>query len=142
MRVSPGKRLAVVPVVLIAIAAIAIGCGGGSDSSSTAPSTSTPTDSTAPADSGGGSAQSSSGNAVKIVDFKFEPKDLTVPAGTKVTFTDDDSVVHTATSDESGGFDTGTLKQGDSASVSFDKPGTYAYHCDFHAFMQGTITVK
>ena len=80
--------------------------------------------------------------AVAIKNFSFSPAKLTVTAGTKVTFTNGDSTEHTATADAGGGFDTGTLAQGRSKVVVFSKSGTYTYHCAFHAFMTGSITVS
>jgi plastocyanin len=39
-------------------------------------------------------------------------------------------------------FDTGTIEKGTSKTVVLKKPETYAYICDFHPFMKGTIIVK
>jgi plastocyanin len=39
-------------------------------------------------------------------------------------------------------FDTGTLRPRHSATVVLTKPGTYAYYCQFHAFMRATIIVN
>ena len=78
----------------------------------------------------------------------YEPNDLTVSVGETVTFTNDDFVLHTATSINSqedptpdGAFDTGLLNNGESAEVAFDEPGTYDYFCAIHPQMRGTITV-
>ena len=57
-----------------------------------------------------------------------------------ITVTNTDPTAHTATAN-SGVFDTGTLNQGQSAHLRLTKPGTYLYHCQFHAFMVGTIKV-
>jgi plastocyanin len=70
----------------------------------------------------------------------YMPANVTVKAGAKVTFTNDDQTAHTATSDSSG-FDTGTINPGKSVTVTLRKPGTIAYHCQFHAFMTAHITV-
>lgn len=51
-----------------------------------------------------------------------------------------DSASHTATAGSD--FDTGTLKKGDTKTVTLDKPGSYSYICQFHAFMKGTVIVK
>jgi plastocyanin len=59
-----------------------------------------------------------------------------------VFWTNDDASVHTATSDTAGVFDTGNINQGQSAQFTFTTPGTYTYHCTYHAWMQGTIIVK
>src|SRR5206468_4126059 len=40
---------------------------------------------------------------INIADFKFAPDTLTIPAGTKVIWTNKDSTAHTVTSDNSGG---------------------------------------
>lgn len=101
-----------------------------------------PSASTSAASGSGSSSSPGSGNAVDISNFKYAPADLTVAAGTKVTFTNSDTAAHTATSDTGGVFDTGTLQKGDSKAVTLSKPGTYTYYCRFHSFMHGTITVK
>ena len=75
-----------------------------------------------------------------IQDFAFGTPELSVAAGTTVTFTNNDTATHTATADD-GAFDTGEIAPGASATVTLDEPGTYAYHCDFHPNMVATITV-
>jgi plastocyanin len=77
---------------------------------------------------------------VAITNYAFTPAHLTVKAGTKVTWTNHDATAHTATADH-GGFGTGTIDPHHSATVRLAKPGTYPYHCIFHAFMTGTVTV-
>jgi len=80
---------------------------------------------------------------VTIADFLYEPAELTVPAGTTVEFTNEDSTPHTATSKESGVFETGSIETGKSAEVTLDKPGTYAYYCAVHGNdMAGEIVVR
>ncbi len=78
--------------------------------------------------------------AVTISGFAFSPASLTITAGTTVTWTNQDSATHTATADD-GSWDTGDIAQGASASVTFDTPGTYTYHCTIHPNMVATITV-
>ena len=78
--------------------------------------------------------------AVAIEGFAFAPQSIEVTAGSTVTFTNNDGAAHTATADD-GSFDTGSLAQGESASVTFDTPGTYTYTCAFHPGMTGTIVV-
>jgi len=113
----------------------AAGCGSSDDGSSSTSSaaSSTPAASPAPAAAAG---------KVDIASFKFVPATVTVKAGSKLTFTNSDSAEHTATSDMSGAFDTGALKQGDGKPVSLTRPGRYAYHCDFHPFMHGVVVVR
>ena len=75
-----------------------------------------------------------------IANYAFAPPMLTVKAGSRITVKNTDSTAHTATA-RSGAFDTGTLKPGQTMSFTLRKPGTYAYYCQFHAFMAGTIKV-
>jgi plastocyanin len=77
--------------------------------------------------------------AVEIADFAFGPAEVTIAAGGTVTWTNTDNQPHTATS--SGTFDTGSIAAGDSATVTFDEPGTFTYVCSFHPFMTATVTV-
>ncbi|CAN5494375.1 hypothetical protein BH10ACT11_BH10ACT11_00560 [soil metagenome] len=117
---------AVAAVIVIGAVVILIATGGPSSGGATA-------------DAGGASGK---GDTVDISNFKYDPPDLTVMAGSKVTFTNSDTAAHTATSDTEGAFDTDTLQKGDSKAVTLDKPGTFTYYCRFHSFMHGTITVK
>ena len=105
------------------------GCGGGDSGSATANSPSS-------------SASSQGSTGVTISDFKFMPNALTVQPGARVNVTNDDSAPHTVTADDGHGFDTGTLDQGSSKTISVTKAGTYPYHCSIHAFMHGKLIVK
>jgi plastocyanin len=101
-------------------------------------------------DGGGGygssrdSTAGSSGAArsVSIEDFIYEPASVVVPQGTKLTFTNHDSSPHTATSTESGAFESGTIKEDRTGSITLEKPGTFSYYCAFHPFMKGKIVVE
>ncbi len=113
------------------------GCGDDSDSS---PAVGGESGSEATS-SDSGSGATASGDAVEIVEFLYEPVDLTVSAGTTVTWTNADKAPHTATAEDSS-FDTGTLQKNDAGEVTLDEPGTYAYYCRFHRFMEATVTVE
>ena len=90
------------------------------------------------AEGGAGSAV----GAVKIVirDFKYVPETVTVRAGSRVTWVNDDMAPHTATATDR--FDTGTLQKGDSKALTLSKGGSYSYICEFHPFMKATVVVK
>jgi len=81
--------------------------------------------------------------AATIVNFTFQPNPLTVPVGTVVVWTNQDTAPHTATSDTGSAFtfDTGMLQKGQSGRVTFTTAGTFAYHCTVHPNMHGSITV-
>lgn len=78
---------------------------------------------------------------INISGFVFSPASLTVPVGTKVTWTNKDAATHTATSN-TGIFDSGDLTQGKSFSFTFTTAGTYPYVCIYHTNMIGTIVVQ
>lgn len=66
---------------------------------------------------------------------------LEVPVGTTVTWTNDDSVIHTVTAvDES--FDSGFMREGDTWSYTFDEPGEYEYFCTPHPWMRAKVVVQ
>ena len=67
---------------------------------------------------------------VKVSSFKFEPKTLTVPAGTTVEWVNEGGR-HTVEADD-GSFKSDTLTDGKRFEHTFDKPGSYPYHCSFH----------
>jgi plastocyanin len=89
-----------------------------------------------------GSGSASSGHTVTIKGFAFHPSTLTVHVGAKVTFTNEDSTTHNATSSGTSTIDSGSLPQGHSYTVTFTKPGTYNYICTIHPYMKATVIVK
>jgi plastocyanin len=88
------------------------------------------------------SAATKRAHAVRIKDFLYDPEAIEVAVGAKVTFTNADSAPHTATSQADGAFDTGTLRKGESRSVTLDTAGTFTYYCAIHPFMKATVTVR
>jgi plastocyanin len=72
----------------------------------------------------------------------YSPNPVTVTAGTTVTWTNGDSIAHTATSDTAGAFDSGSIPPGGKFSAMMQTKGTVTYHCTFHAGMVGTIIVQ
>lgn len=77
---------------------------------------------------------------VEIREYDFSPRDLTVSVGTTVTWSNRDSVPHDATSGEAWG--TGLLREDQSASITFDEPGSYDYICTVHPDMTARLIVK
>jgi plastocyanin len=72
----------------------------------------------------------------------FSPANITLVLGvnSSVMFYNNDLAVHTATALD-GSFDTHDVLPGQSATLSFTQPGTFSYHCIYHLYMVGTITV-
>jgi plastocyanin len=79
---------------------------------------------------------------VRIENFAFAPANIVVDVGTTVTWTNDDVVPHTVTSDDGDELDSELLNPGDTFSHTFDTPGEYRYHCTPHPNMQGLVTVR
>jgi amicyanin len=80
---------------------------------------------------------------VTIDNFTFDPPELTVAAGTRVTWLNRDDVPHTATSTaRPKAFDSGTLDTDQTFTHTFAAPGTYEYFCAVHPKMTGRIIVK
>ena len=74
---------------------------------------------------------------------------MRVAPGTTVTWTNDDTVVHTVTSGTSTGtvatpdglFDSGDLAAGESFQVTFAEEGEFPYYCAPHPWMVGRVIV-
>jgi plastocyanin len=79
---------------------------------------------------------------VTITNYTFAPAAVTVHPGDTVTWTNQDSIPHTATALDGKSFDSGTIDPGASWSFTFPKAGDYAYRCAIHPDMRGTVDVK
>jgi plastocyanin len=109
--------------VLVAVIALALAHSGSSSSTTARPA-------------GVQSGQVS----VAIDNFSYTPSNLTVKVGSTITVTNKESVEHTLSADD-GSFNTGTFNNGQSAHFRLTKPGVYSFHCEFHAFMKGSVKV-
>lgn len=114
---------------LVVTLVVAAGCGSKKTTTPTTPKT---TPSTSP-------PSGSTGSTVVIKDFTFEPSQLTVKAGTTVTWKNEDSTVHTVTGT---GWDSGQVQPGAEFQKTFDTAGTYDYHCSIHPSMTGKVVVN
>ena len=81
------------------------------------------------------------GPQVTIDNFAFNPATLTIPAGTTVTWANQDDMLHTVTA-ANRLFSSKGLETGDVYSHTFTTPGTYTYFCSLHPRMTATIIVK
>ncbi len=77
---------------------------------------------------------------VSIANMAFNFSSIIVQKGATVTWTNNDSVPHTVTSDNSD-FTSPTLSPGQTYSRVFSDIGTFSYHCAIHPSMRGSITV-
>jgi plastocyanin len=75
--------------------------------------------------------------------LNYLPATFTVVIGVNntVNFVNLDSTVHTVTATD-GSFDSGDISVvGGTWTHTFTTPGTYSFHCKYHTWMTGTITV-
>lgn len=81
---------------------------------------------------------------VLVQDFAFRPATVRVPPGGRVAWVNcggAGDVAHTSTAD-GGGWSSGSIASGGVFVQTFDTPGTFAYHCEPHPFMTGSVTVE
>jgi plastocyanin len=81
-------------------------------------------------------------NTVFIDNFSFAPLDLTVKAGTTVTWTNRDDIPHGIASSNNVFKKSAALDTDESYSFTFATPGTYQYFCYLHPKMVGSIVVE
>ncbi|HSS59316.1 MAG TPA: plastocyanin/azurin family copper-binding protein [Solirubrobacteraceae bacterium] len=128
--------------ILLALCAIgalaAAGCGS-SNKSSTSSGSSTPAASSSTA--AASSSSSGGGVAIKMQNIAFDPKDVTVKVGQKVTWTNDDSVDHNVTSQSGESIKSDNFGKGATFSFTPTKAGTIKYVCTIHPGMTATLTV-
>jgi plastocyanin len=72
--------------------------------------------------------------------YRFAPEDITVPAGTEVTWTNNDNFTHSVRLLDSG--EVHMMKPGESVSLTFTNPGLFRYDCSLHPKdMHGSVLV-
>lgn len=81
-------------------------------------------------------------NEIGIDNFKFAPSTLTVKAGTKVVWINNDDVPHLIVSTQNKFRQSSVLDTNQRFSATLTKPGTYDYFCSLHPMMQGKIIVQ
>lgn len=79
---------------------------------------------------------------VDIRDFAYSPNPVEIAVGDTVTWTNQDEVPHTATGEDRGVLQSGTISPGASFSQVFPEAGEFGYFCEFHPNMSGTVVVQ
>ncbi|HEU5062286.1 MAG TPA: cupredoxin family copper-binding protein [Solirubrobacterales bacterium] len=138
------------PLFLAALVALSLGlaaCGDSGSDSTTEAETAPPaqeetsggeatTNESEPAPSG----EAAKSEKVEIIEFTYQPDPVVVQAGGKVIWQNQDAAPHTATADDES-WDTGTIEKGKTGSETFKEPGAFAYYCEIHPDMRGTVEV-
>ena len=78
---------------------------------------------------------------VELVNFAFSPQTVTVAEGTRVIWTNKDSVQHTVTEDK-GAWDSGPINPGQFVERVMYNKGVFQYHCTIHPRMTSTVIVE
>jgi methionine-R-sulfoxide reductase len=84
---------------------------------------------------------------VTMKGIAFVPQYILISKGTRVTWTNEDSVTHYVNADSHPShtyypeMNSKALNKGDSYSLILDTPGIYPYHCSAHTSMKGSIIV-
>jgi len=129
----------------IAAPTVAAGAPTAPPQPTTAPPTAVPPPPTAlpPATAAPKSAAPATSAPIKIVDYTYDPQQITVAAGTRVVWSNLDSDVHTVVS--AGGsqvLDSGDIAPDASFAFTFDQPGEFSYYCVPHDYMRGKVIVR
>lgn len=143
------KKWLVMLCACLALGLVAAGCGDDDDGSSessatpeqTTPAAQTDTDANGKDGAAGASAKPTQ---VAIVDNDYDPKNVTVPSGTTITWTNTGNLPHTVTKEDGpgSGFDSDTIDPQGTFELKVDKPGTINYVCTIHSGQEGSITVE
>ena len=79
---------------------------------------------------------------IEIKDFAFNPQNITVKSGEKITWINRDEEPHTVVSVEKQFKKSTALDTDQEFTVVAGSPGTYSYFCSVHPKMTGTIVVQ
>lgn len=136
-------RKRIIPITALLAAALLAGC---SDTARTPPP-------------GNGLAIEEEDGSIEIARFAYDPAELRIEPGTKVTWTNSDAIAHTVTSGEpadkgtpgvsegsppapDGLFDEALAEEGATASFTFEEEGTFSYYCAIHQGMKAEVVVE
>jgi plastocyanin len=94
----------------------------------------------------GTSADAPATREIDIEGFRFVPPTITVAAGTEVVWVNGDATAHTVTAGSEDDprperYDLAVDEEGQTVSHTYDEAGSYAYYCELHPFMEGTVEV-
>ncbi|RNE67450.1 cupredoxin domain-containing protein [Cryobacterium tepidiphilum] len=106
--------------------------------SSAAPDTSAPSSDEATPSA---SADAAEPAMITIKNFAYDVP-ATVAPGATIMVTDADGTSHTITADDGKAFDLPVPGGGSATFTAPMKPGSYPFHCTYHANMHGVLVVK
>lgn len=132
----------VVPILIVLAIGAGIGLAGYGIKQVVAPPVNTTTTSTTSVQTAVVSMPNGVGSTQSL---NFNPANITIAKGGKVTWNNNDTLAHTVTSTSvpsgASSFNSGNMVAGASFSQTFTVDGTYSYVCSYHPWMHGTVTV-
>ncbi len=138
--------------ILLIIIALTVGFGAfivfSNKSTNTPSSTNQPTATQSQQTTPAAMNEASQTTSVILGDAGFEPKDITIKAGTKVVWVNKSGKAATVNSDDHPThslypfLNLGEFPSSSSLEVVFDKAGKYTYHNHLNASDTGTVTVE
>jgi plastocyanin len=130
----PGKSSSFRRRVVAVLAILAFtGCGGGDDSDG---------QTAKPADGASAEGPLSGEAPVRIRNFEFKPQNVVVRAGTRVTWTNEDTHIHDIKDTSPLAIPKGPeMGKDDTFSITYSQPGSYSYICGVHPYMTGSVEV-
>jgi len=134
---SPSGILRIIAVFLIAALPACGGSNGGTPANPTPPS---PSPSPSPT---GGPPDVIVTVVADAASMSYSPDPVIISAGQRIAWRNGDTMLHTATGISQNGFDTREIAPGaTSNAVAFTATGDFAYRCNIHPTMVGTVTVR
>jgi plastocyanin len=123
-----------------------VGCS--KDSTTTSTNTSAPASTSAPTTAAGSGSTAAAGGAgvITVKTFTFKPSPITVKVGEKITWMNEDDILHEPTAGAPGkpgdAFKAVSLDgKGSTGTATIAKAGTYPFFCAVHESMVGEIVV-
>jgi plastocyanin len=75
--------------------------------------------------------------------MSFSPDPVVISVGQRIAWRNGDSIIHTATGISANAFDTREIAPGATSNAQlFGAAGDFAYRCNIHPTMVGTVTVR
>ena len=79
---------------------------------------------------------------ITVNDEKFDPAEITVPAGTTITIENTSQNAPHSAKAQDGSFDSGYIMPGASGTITVSNAGEYKYFCEPHPNKTGVIKVQ
>jgi plastocyanin len=140
-----GSRSRPFALALAGVSSLALLAGCGSSGSGSYSGGSAPMGAATTAAAATGTAAAKSGTvAITYKDYAIAPADVTVKAGSKLVWTNEDATTHNVIVKDGAPapYTSKDFTKGQTATFTPTRPGVYKYLCTFHAgSMQGSITV-